>query len=266
MSYGFIITRHVNSEITNKYWNQCVRCIRQFYPFKKIVIIDDNSNQDLIKADFEYINVEIIQSEYPGRGELLPYVYFLRRHFFDNAVIIHDSVFFHKRVKFESIIKKGVFVLPLWHFDSQNDPDTVGNNNTMRIASSLKNGGFIQNRFRTVVSKNHINILGLPTEKKWFGCFGVQSFINYSFLCVLQQKYSITNLLNVVKNRNDRCSLERIMAIMFYAEYPILSKIKSLLGGIFEYIRWGYTYDEYVRNIMIQNRVERPIIKVWTGR
>ena len=39
-SFGFIITRHVNSENTNKYWNHCVKCLRTFYPEKKIVIIE----------------------------------------------------------------------------------------------------------------------------------------------------------------------------------------------------------------------------------
>ena len=58
-SYGFIITRHVNSEKTNKYWNKCVRCIRAFYPLRKIIIIDDNSNQSFIKADFQYSNIEM---------------------------------------------------------------------------------------------------------------------------------------------------------------------------------------------------------------
>ena len=56
MSFGFIITRHVNSEQTNKYWNQNVKLLRKFYPYKKIIIIDDNSNQDFIKADFDYKN------------------------------------------------------------------------------------------------------------------------------------------------------------------------------------------------------------------
>jgi nucleoside-diphosphate-sugar epimerase len=51
MSYGFIILRHVNSELTNEYWNECVRCIRRFYPLRKIVVIDDNSNKDFVKAD-----------------------------------------------------------------------------------------------------------------------------------------------------------------------------------------------------------------------
>ena len=48
-NYGFIISRHVNSEKTNKYWNNCVKCLRHLYPFKKIVIIDDNSNYNMLK-------------------------------------------------------------------------------------------------------------------------------------------------------------------------------------------------------------------------
>ena len=60
MSYGFIITRHVNSELTNQYWNQCVKLIRTHYPLKKIVIIDDNSNYAFIQADHDYKNVEIL--------------------------------------------------------------------------------------------------------------------------------------------------------------------------------------------------------------
>jgi len=120
-SYGFIITRHVNSEKTNNYWNRCIKLIITFYPHKKIVIIDDNSNQDFVKTEFEYKNVIYEKSEYPGRGELLPYIYFLKNHYFDNAIIIHDSVFFHKRVEFEKLINMGVEVLPLWHFDADKE-------------------------------------------------------------------------------------------------------------------------------------------------
>ena len=96
-NFGFIVTRHVNSVKTNMYWNQCVKLLRTLYPMKKIIVIDDNSNYSYVKAEFDYENVTIIQSEYPGRGELLPYYYFLKNKFFENAVIIHDSVFFHKR-------------------------------------------------------------------------------------------------------------------------------------------------------------------------
>ena len=92
--YGFIITRHVNSEITNKYWNHAIRCIRRFYPYRKIIIIDDNSNQLFVKPEYDYKNIMVIKSEYPGRGELLPYYYFYKNKFFENAVILHDKRIF----------------------------------------------------------------------------------------------------------------------------------------------------------------------------
>ena len=57
--YGFIITRHVNSELTNKYWNNCVKCIRHFYPYRKIIIIDDNSKKDYLKSFYNYENIDI---------------------------------------------------------------------------------------------------------------------------------------------------------------------------------------------------------------
>ena len=82
-TFGFIVTRHVNSELTNKYWNHCVKLLRTLYPLRKIVIIDDNSNYDFVKPEFNYKNLQVIQSEYPGRGELLPYYYYIKNKFFD---------------------------------------------------------------------------------------------------------------------------------------------------------------------------------------
>ena len=114
-NFGFIITRHVNSEKTNRYWNHSVKLLKTLYPNKKIVIIDDNSNQNFVKAEFDYKNVEIINSEFPGSGEILPYYYFLKNKYFENAVILHDSVFFHKRIPFEAFGKLNV--LPLLYFN-----------------------------------------------------------------------------------------------------------------------------------------------------
>jgi len=252
-SYGFIITRHVNSEKTNNYWNRCVRCIRTFYPFKKIIIIDDNSNQNLIKPDLEYSNIEIIQSEFPGRGELLPYYYFYKNKFFDNAVIIHDSIFFHKRINFEKLI--GIKVLPLWHFTS--DKENV--NNTLFISDKLRNKIEIQQK---LVFNN--NILGL-NHQKWYGCFGVQSFINYNFLKYIEKKYNLFNLLNVVKNRKDRCCLERIFGAIFCTEENNLLKQKSLLGNILNTVNWKYSFDNYENDIK-QKKISKAIVKVFTGR
>lgn len=251
--YGFIIARHVNSSKTNKYWNHCVKLLRTFYPDKKIVIVDDNSNYEYIKEEHNYKNVEVIRSEFPRRGELLPYYYFLKYKFFKNAVIIHDSVFFHKRVAFEKL--SNVDVMPLWFFNS----DTENVQNTQRIVRHLKNNESIYKK----ISKE-TNILGLGFGK-WYGCFGVQCYINLNFLERIERKYNITNLIFAVTCRADRCCLERIFGAIFFTECPNLIHQKSLFGNIMTYCEWGYSYDEYMDNFNKKN-VQKFIVKIWTGR
>lgn len=250
--YGFIITRHVNSVLTNNYWNRSIKLLRTLYPDTKIIVIDDNSNYDYVKAEFDYSNVTLIQSEYPGRGELLPYYYFLKYKFFKNAVIIHDSVFFHKRLNFEKL--NGLNVLPLWFFY----PDKEDVENRKRIMRHLKN-------YQTLDSKlSNDNILTLPHDK-WYGCFGVQSYINLNFLEKLEEKYGITKLISSVHCRKDRCCLERIFGCIFFTEYQNILHQKSLLGDIMKYQKWGYTYNEYKIDLNTC-KLPCPIIKVWSGR
>jgi len=251
--FGFIITRHVNSVKTNNYWNHCVKLIRTFYPFAKIVIIDDNSNYEFVSSEFNYRNVEIIKSEFPGRGELLPYYYFLKYKFFKNAIIIHDSVFFHKRINFESF--NDINVIPLWFFHS--DKENV--ENTKRIVKNLKNNILIYIK----VSKEY-NVLEINRDK-WYGCFGVQSYINLRFLEQIENKYGITNLISAVTCRSDRCCLERIFGTIFFTESPNLFKYKSLFGDIMKYQKWGYSYDEYIVDFK-KGTIPRAVVKVWTGR
>jgi hypothetical protein len=251
--FGFIIIRHVNSEKTNQYWNHSVKLLRTLYPFIKIVIIDDNSDYKFINPEFDYKNVQIIQSEFPQRGELLPYYYYLKHKFFQNAIIIHDSVFFHKRINFEHF--NGINVIPLWHFYS--DKENV--ENTKRIVKNLKQSYLIETKISP-----EMNILGLSTDK-WYGCFGVQSYINLHFLEQLENKYKITNLISSVNCRADRCCLERIFGAMFFTESPKMVNTKSLFGDIMKYQTWGYSFDQYMENLK-KGTIPRGVVKVWTGR
>jgi hypothetical protein len=251
--FGFIITRHVNSEKTNNYWNHSVKLIRTFYPFIKIVIIDDDSNYDFVKQDFDYKNVEIINSEFSKRGELLPYYYYLKYKFFLNAVIIHDSVFFHKRIRFEKM--NNIKVIPLWHFN----PDKENINNTKKLIKSLNNYTSIESK----ISLEN-DLLSMPNQK-WYGCFGVQCYINLKFLEQIESKYKITNLISQVQCRSDRCCLERIFGCIFFTEYQNIINQKSLFGDIMKYQIWGYTYDEYINNFK-KATIPKYIVKVWTGR
>lgn len=256
--YGFIITRHVNSEKTNKYWNLCIQSIRRFYPVDKynIVVIDDNSNKEFLKSEANYQNVFYIQSEFPGRGELLPYYYFYKHHFFENAIIIHDSVFFQKRIRFENI---KLPVLPLWHFDYEKKENIT---NSIRLVSVLKNKNNIINKFYEVD-----NVL-IWNNNNWMGCFGCQSYISHNFLTTLNENYNLFSLLYVVKNRADRCCLERIFGILFCMNCPELinKKIYSLLGSILNYMKWQYSYDDYCNDKLNKKIINVPLLKIWTGR
>jgi hypothetical protein len=255
-NFGFIITRHVNSENTNRYWNNSIKLLRFFYPNKKIVIIDDNSDSKFLKADYEYSDIEIIQSEFPGRGELLPYYYFIKNKFFENAIIIHDSVFFHKRINFE--VLNGISVLPLWHFDADNENES----NTLKLIENLKNKTLIQDKLKY----NVVSTFSISNDKRWSGCFGCQSYINHNFLLHIENKYNISSLTHVIQNRSDRCCLERILGSIFCTEYPKTNTSKSIFGNIMKYPFTGkYNYNMYDTDLK-KGTIKRPVVKIWTGR
>jgi len=257
LNYGFIITRHVNSEITNKYWNQSVKLIRTFYPLRQIVIIDDNSNQEFVKPDFDYKNLTIIQSEFPQRGELLPYYYYLKYKWFPNAVIIHDSLFIHKKIHFETFLMP---VIPLWHHNY----DKENMHNILRITSGLKNNSLL---IQKIHKKEEIVLNLISKSNNDFNlCFGGQCYIKLGFLEKIEQKYGISNLINFIHNRSDRCALERILGLLFCQEYPRLLKINSLFGDIVSSPRaFSYNYNDYNNDIQ-HKKVISPFVKVWTGR
>lgn len=255
--FGFIITRHVNSENTNRYWNHSVKLIRTLYPHAKIVIIDDNSNQEFVNADFNYKNIEIVQSEFPGRGELLPYYYYIRNKYFENAIILHDSVFIHKRINFE--VLRGEKVMPLWVF--YQDGDNI--HNTLRIVKNLNNNYGISHALRLPDVKTLV--FEMPRDK-WYGCFGCQAYINHDFLVGLDKTYDISALVGAVNTRPDRCCLERILGCLFSRENPRVGINQGLFGSIFKHYRgFEYTFDAYMDDFK-QGNVPARAVKVWTGR
>lgn len=238
---GFIIIRHVNNELTNMYWNECYRCIRLHYPDFPITIIDDNSNQDLVISEQELINVNVINSEFPKSGEVLPYYYMIKLHLYDYAIILHDSVFIKSKIP---LIRIKPDILFLWHFEHSWCVDD-------EVMEIIENSNL--NR------KNEIIDLYFR-KNEWFGCFGVQSFVSLEFLNLLEEKYNITDLVNVINTRPKRCCAERIFAVLCYLESKYLRNRCSIYGVIHFTQNWGSTYDQYLSS----NR--QDIVKVWTGR
>ena len=240
----FIIIRHVNSKITNEYWIESYNCIRNHYPDTKIVIIDDNSDYYYINKEIKLINTELIQSEYPKCGELLPYYYFYKNKYAKRAIIIHDSVFINKYYNFNNITSNVNF---LWHCDIHNADN---NDKEIELIKYLSNNDKLLKLYNN--------------KEKWYICFGVMSMINLEFLEKIENKYNFFILLKHIKSRSDRMCLERIFGLICSAEYPYLINNSSIFGHIYN-DRWGYNYNEYLEDKQ-KNNLKNYFIKVWTGR
>lgn len=240
---GFIIVRCIQDERTSKYWHHAYQCIRKFYPQIPIVIIDDNSDRRFINRILEkmLVNCQIIHSEYPCCGEVLGYYYLFKHHWFERAVILHDSVFIQDPVPLGGF-KNVKF---LWHFETR-DYDDVG----LEMELLKKIGGPYLHLY-----KDH---------DYWKGCFGVMSMIEYDFLLRIS---SIFAVLEDVKSRRHRCCMERIFAVMCFHHHPGLMDDPSILGDIHQYaIPFGYSFAQYQEERRRQNSVLPPLVKVWTGR
>jgi len=240
---GIIFTRHVNCEKSNRYWNECYRCIRQYYPTNLIMIIDDNSDYQYIKTETELTNVFIVQSEYPKCGELLSYYYFYKYKLFDRALVIHDTVYINTYINCDLVDT----VKFLWHF-------THGSNDT-------------DNELGLLEYLNHKDELIelYKDQSRWHGTFGVQSIITYDFLSRIQDKYNLFNLVTVINTRYKRCNMERIFALLCCAEDKSIIENPSLLGIIHNYLPF---YEFFFENyIMYKNQIRHlPLIKVWAMR
>jgi hypothetical protein len=200
----------------------------------KIIIIDDNSNYNYITNKKLY-NTIIINSEYPGRGEFLPYYYYLKNKLFDVAFIIHDSVFIQRYIDLK-IDKYKI----LWEFEHDyDDPE-----NERKIIKLFKNDELLDFYDNTTL---------------WKGCFGAMTIIEYDFLKHIDSKYNINILLVCILNRYDRMLFERVFACLLQKEY----KKDVMLGNIHIYIDSTFSYDNY-KDINMYEHL--PLLKIFTGR
>lgn len=230
-SIGFIILRHVNSKDTNRYWNHCYDCVRKYYPDNFILIIDDNSNYEYIMERILY-KTTIINSEYNGRGELLPYYYYLENKLFDTAVFLHDTCFINKYVDMSVDNYKLI-----WDFEHYWD--------------------LIEGETIMIKCFNDTELLNFYENKElWKGCFGGMSIITYDFLQSVNNVHNIKKLLDYVVNRETRCCFERVFGCILQKHY----KKETLLGSIHSHLTSGASFDnkEYFNDL--------PIIKVFAGR
>lgn len=243
--FGFIIVRNVTSYLTNQYWVECYRCIRRLYPETPILIVDDNSDPSFVVPFYDSLyKCSVLASEFPGAGELLGYYYLLKTRMFDEAVVLHDSVFLQQRLS----LQQGP-VRFLWHF--RHDWDDA--DRELRWLKRLR---------------HHEPLVALyKNKRRWYGCFGVQSFIHRGFLEFIDAKYSLfSTVLPLLNNRADRMCMERVFAVLCTLESSDLQARPSIYGDISRFpLGWGYSFLSYQKEAQHASSTV-PAIKVWTGR
>jgi hypothetical protein len=232
---GFILLRHARSERHGKFWKVAYDSIRKFYPTNPIVILDDNSDRSFINEEDEKAtyNTLFVQSEYSGRGEFLPYFYYLHLKFADVVYMLHDSVFVNSRLE-ESVDTYKI----LWSFEHYYDNP----GEEKRILQSLD---------------NHAELVDFYDKKEqWKGCFGSMCAIRHSYLKMLDERYNLSKLIPHIDNREARCHFERVIACILQFH----QKNESLFGDIFAYCPWGLQFEE------MESYRHLPVIKTWATR
>lgn len=237
-SIGFIVTRHIVNRLTNQYWIQCYLSIRRYYIENLIVFIDDNSDYAYVNSgDVKMRNVRVINSEYPKRGELLSFIYFIREKYFETAVIIHDSVFINSFINFD-VETFRIF----WDFKKINDAHILD-----QLYEILG------------VFEEHAALESFYENQEKIGIFGAMIVIKHDVLMRVHQKYNFDLLLDKVVTRDHRSAFERVLAILLYSTFPD-EKPKKIFCDIHDYCKWGIKYLNY------NSYRHLPVIKIWTGR
>jgi len=242
-TFGFIMSRHVRCATTNEYWIEACRCIREFHPENLIIIIDDNSNQEFVTENNVY-NCIVIQSEFHGAGELLPYYYLHKTRLLDKACIINDGTFIKKAIDPENVHD----VQFLWNFCScLNDEEPI-----VRC---------IINDILLCDADTRSSLIDRYNNHQFQGCFATMSIISYAFIDHLVKKYGIFYILPHIRGRPWRCSLERLFAVLCFNE----TSPTTLIGEIFNHPSpFLLNLDGYQSSY--KNNYDYPAYKIWTGR
>jgi len=242
MSFGFVISRHVNNKLSNFYWKECYTCIRKFYDCP-ILIIDDSSNKEFLTENIVLTNCTVIyDTANKGAGELLPYYYFHKLKPFETAVIIHDNVFIQAKI---DCIHENDPIRFLWTFTKMYDVDVI--HHIRDLCGSLTDSAELLSLF--------------DKKDKWTGCYGVMSIIQWNFLNKIDIRHNFFEAMLKQKwHRNLRSGLERVLGLVTYCNEPAIKN--TIFGDIHAYIKWGTTFNEYVT----QDHRKYPIVKVWASR
>jgi hypothetical protein len=205
--------------------------------------------------------VRFVASQFPpGRGELLPYLYFHSFRPFDKAVILHDAMFIVRPI--DDLVASVDRVAFLWDFGPHYDQVEIVER--MIREAPLGDADELQAMHRDV--------------QRWTGCFGTCSVMAWEFLDEMMTRYGFPHrLAPFCDSRPARCALERVFALCcimaLQGAYP-----RALFGNIFntpdcysikgaQFLEWqGLDPSSAARAIDTPRGYPHAIIKVWNDR
>jgi hypothetical protein len=240
---GFIVLRCVQSEQHNEAWNMCCRSITQHYPGCPIVVIDDHSDDLLVRPLHRFSNLKVIRSEFsPGGGEILPYYYYLARggNWFTHAVILHDSTVVQRRFAIPEVGFR-----PLWLFPGRPKP---------------------QGRRKDLIAllDNHVQVEATHHDsRQWVGCFGGMSVISHDYLRTKANAASLARVCDNAKTRNDRKELERIIGCVFFTQSK--EARRAIFGTIGRSPDCWHLYPDMYKSNPARY-AHMPLVKIWYER
>ena len=214
----FVVLAHVKTPTQDNLWRQSCNSIQKFHPDIPIILIDDHSNYP-ISID-EYENITLLDSEYPGAGELLPYYYFLKYQWAKKMIFLHDSMHLTRAFTPEELSGHLKFH---WHF----------------TASNYDNKQNIRELLAYFHSADELLYYYDNQRQDFYGCFGVTSIIDLPTLKYLEEKYRWTDILkDLIQTREQRMSLERIFGLICFKEELVQKENCSNYGDIHQDYLW----------------------------
>lgn len=198
---GFIILRHVRDSRSKELWYLSYQCIRKLYPENPILIIDDHSNYNFIDTNLEkqLVNTTIIKNTKVGRGEILPYLYYLENKIAEKILFLQDSSFITRKIDVSNI-KNFKF---LWHFSNKHDLYCFSIGKFNILLSKLLNGD---------------KLISFANDKSnWFGCTGSQCVISYDYLKKIDYMYDLKRIESKIITRSQRIEFESIISIILFS-------------------------------------------------
>ena len=242
-SYVFVILRNIRHTKDNDLWISSYNSIRRFYT-NPIKIIDDNSSINTFNG--KLIDTEVIQSEWNGAGEILPYYYFMKHKWADRMIFIHDSMFLSRPFRDSELSDPVRFH---WYFINKKDE--------RRYSSYL-----------SILSQPDPLIEYSKNLSSWKGCFGATSIIDIDVVNTLEEKYGMFSRLTMsIRTRPDREMFERIFGLILFYEGYVTDHQCSNFGDI---LRYPGAFESNNMNVetAIQhaNNYDTAIVKIWRGR